>query len=74
VSTAVYHSPSYVITQADACNPNASGTGDDDVRRGTCRSGLINPHHRPVIDLPGQRFRMEGLTQVDVAATVTAQF
>lgn len=74
VSTAVYHSPSYTITQADACNPNASGAGDDDPRRGTCRSGIINPHHRPAIDLPGQRFRMEGLTQVDVAASVTAQF
>ena len=74
VSTAVYHSPSYVITQADACNPNADPPGGDERTRGTCRSGIINPHHRPVIDLPGQRFRMEGLTQVDIAASVTAQF
>jgi hypothetical protein len=74
VSTAVFHSPSYVITQADACNPNESPAGADDPRMGTCRSGIINPHHRPAIDLPGQRFRMEGLTQVDVAASITAQF
>ncbi|MDQ3033964.1 MAG: hypothetical protein M3Y87_16225 [Myxococcota bacterium] len=74
VSTAVYHSPSYVITQADACNPNADPPGGDERTRGTCRSGIINPHHRPAIDLPGQRFRMESLTQVDVAASVTAQF
>ena len=72
VLTAVYHSPSYGITQADACNPNAQS--GDDRRIGTCRSGIINPHHRPVIDLPGQRFRMESLTQIDVAAYVTAQF
>lgn len=70
--TAIFHSPSYVVTQADACNPNADST--DDRRFGTCRSGIINPHHRPVIDLPGQRFRMESLTQIDVAAYVTAQF
>ena len=70
--TAIFHSPSYVITQADACNPNADSS--DDRRFGTCRSGIINPHHRPAIDLPGQRFRMESLTQIDVAAYVTAQF
>lgn len=74
VITTVLHSPSYGITQADACNPNAGGADDTDPRRGTCRSGIINPHHRPVIDLPGQRFRMESLTQIDVGAYVTAQF
>ncbi|UJR81948.1 Hypothetical protein I5071_40130 [Sandaracinus amylolyticus] len=72
VTTAIFHSPSYGLTQADACNPNASS--DDPNRVGTCRSGIINPHHRAVIDLPGQRFRIESLTQIDVAANVTAQF
>ncbi len=71
VSAAVFHSPSYVLTQADACNPNASG----DLRMmGSCRTGIINPHHRAAIDLPGQRFRMNSLTQIDLAASVTAQF
>jgi len=74
LSTAFFHSPSYDITQADACNPNVSGTGGDDRLVGTCRSGIINPHHRPVIDLPGQRFRMESVTQVDVAVNATAMF
>jgi hypothetical protein len=72
---AFMHSPSYVITQADACNPNVSGAPADDQRLvGTCRSGIINPHHRPVIDLPGQRFRMQSQTQLDISAYVTAQF
>ena len=74
-ATEVRHSPSYTITQSDACNPNASGIPDSDTaRRGTCESGIINPHHRPTIDLPGQRFRMESLTEVDVSIQVTALF
>ncbi len=75
IATEVRHSPSYTITQADACNPNVSGPPAGDERlRGRCESGIINPHHRPVIDLPGQRFRMESLTEVDVSAMVTALF
>lgn len=78
VQTTVMHTPSYVITQADACNPNVSPSstpsGVPDPRGGTCRSGIINPHHRPVIDLPGHRFRMESVTQIDIAAYVTAMF
>lgn len=68
------YSPSYVITQADACNPNVSGISDTDSRRGTCVSGIINPHHRPAIDLPGQRFRMDDMWTVDIGITATATF
>jgi hypothetical protein len=75
VSGSVYHSTPYIITFADACNPNVDAPpGGDERLVGTCRSGIINPHHRPTIDLPGQRFRMEGVTQVDLAITATAQF
>ncbi len=68
------YSPPYVITQADACNPNVSPTGGDDPRRGSCDSGIINPHHRPAIDLPGVRFRMAEQWQVDLGVNVTATF
>lgn len=69
------YSMPYVITQADACNPNVSQDGVSDQRLvGTCRGGIINPAHRPAIDLPGQRFRVNGLTQVDITISVTAQF
>jgi hypothetical protein len=75
LTTGFLYSMPYVITQADACNPNV---GQDDVtdRRliGTCRGGIINPAHRPAIDLPGQRFRVNGSTQVDLSITVTAIF
>lgn len=75
VQTTVMHTPSYVITQADACNPNVTEPpGGDERLHGTCRRGIINPHHRTAIDLPGQRFRMESITQIDVGAYVTAQF
>lgn len=68
------YTPAYVITQADACNPNVQPTGDGDTRRGTCTSGIINPHHRPAIDLPGNRFRMAETWQVDLGVNVTATF
>lgn len=75
LSATLLHTPSYGITIADACNPNVTDPPRGDQRlRGTCRSGIINPHHRPVIDLPGQRFRMASTTQVDLMASVTAQF
>lgn len=75
VQTTVMHTPSYVITQADACNPNVTRPPGGDTRlEGTCRSGIINAHHRSVIDLPGQRFRMESITQIDIGAYVTAMF
>jgi len=71
------YSPAYVITQADACNPNVTPVDPplgEDPRRGTCASGIINPHHRPVIDLPGTRFRMAEQWQVDLGINVTATF
>jgi hypothetical protein len=51
---------SHLITSADACNPDVV----DIDRAGPCVSsnpnqpvtGLPNPNHRPVIDLPGRRF------------------
>lgn len=70
-------SPPYVLTQADACNPNVSTGADSDVdlrRVGTCRGGIINPHHRPVIDMPGNRFRVAGTWQIDLSFTITAMF
>lgn len=62
----------YLLTFADACNPNIDGNGDQ--RMGTCRSGIINPHHRSSIDLPGNRFRLDGDLTFDIAASVTGQF
>ena len=73
-------SPPYVLTQADACNPNvdafdSGGAALVDLRRvGTCRGGIINPHHRPAIDMPGNRFRVEGTWQIDLSFSITAMF
>lgn len=61
----------YHITYADSCNPNVSA---DDPRSEGCRSGIINPHHRPVIDLPGRRFRVAGELGIDLHATIIGQF
>jgi hypothetical protein len=75
LATGFLYAMPYVITQADACNPNVSQDSVSDQRLvGTCRGGIINPAHRPAIDLPGQRFRVNGTTQVDITISVTAQF
>ena len=59
---------SYLISGADACNPS---TRTDPAVAGPCHSvvnggvgpqpitGLPNPYHRPVIDLPGRRFSVD---------------
>ena len=68
----------YLLTFTDACNPNfdidSIDPGRNDPRRGNCRGGIINPDHRPVLDLPGQRFRVDEQVRVDVSLSATAQF
>lgn len=82
VGTLFMYSTPYNITQTDACNPNVRAADVTDMRLyGDCRpststsnASIINPHHRPVIDMPGNRFRMDGLWQIDLYANVTAMF
>lgn len=65
---------SHIITAADACNPDfknnagASGpcrTGAQSLGGGSS-TGIPNPNHRPVIDLPGRRFSVDDTTLVDL--------
>jgi hypothetical protein len=82
VGTLFMYSTPYNITQTDACNPNVAAANVTDLRLiGDCRpsasasnTSIINPHHRPVIDMPGNRFRMDSLWQIDLYANVTAMF
>jgi hypothetical protein len=68
------YAQSHLITAADACNPDFQG---DAGASGPCRTGgassaggsqtgIPNPNHRPVIDLPGRRFSVDDTTIVDV--------
>lgn len=68
------YAQSHVITGADACNPDFKG---DAGTSGPCRSGAVtaaggsttgipNPNHRQVIDLPGRRFTVDDATIVDL--------
>ncbi len=68
-----YDTP-YFLTYADACNPNEDPQGPDDPRKGRCRSGIINPHHRTAIDLPGNRFRLDGAWQWGLSIGAVARF
>jgi hypothetical protein len=63
----------YMVTYSDACNPNFSASPGDP-REGNCRGGIINPHHRANIDLPGRRFRLDDQFQVDLFASAIGQF
>jgi len=74
----LWYVQSYLLTFADACNPNFDIDSVDpdgnDPRRGTCSGGIVNPNHRPVLDLPGQRFRVDEQIRLDVSISATAQF
>ena len=65
---------SHLITAADACNPDFKGNAG---ASGPCRTGaqtagggsatgIPNPNHRQVIDLPGRRFSVDDTTIVDL--------
>lgn len=69
------HLQSHLITSADACNPDFKSSGSG--ASGPCRTGaatagggsstgIPNPNHRPVIDLPGRRFSVDDTTIVDL--------
>jgi hypothetical protein len=65
---------SHLVTAADACNPDFK---NEAFASGPCRSGganlsggsptgIPNPNHRQVIDLPGRRFSVDDTTLVDL--------
>ena len=73
LGAAVRHALPHLITGAGACNPDVD-PGGDSARAGSCTDGVINPVHRPTIDLPGRRFRLDGETTVELSAAATAMF
>lgn len=69
------YAQSHLVTAADACNPDFKN--GDIGAAGPCRSGapnqgggsatgIPNPNHRQVIDLPGRRFSVDDTTIVDL--------
>ena len=68
------HLTAHLLTSAQACNTGASPRGDDDPRRGGCSDGLANPLYRPVIDTPGQRFRMVSEVGWHLATSAMGRF
>ena len=71
----ITYSQSHLVTAADACNPDFGK--DNAGASGPCRSGaasagggtstgIPNPNHRAVIDLPGRRFSVDDTTIVDL--------
>lgn len=70
----VWYIEPHVITFTDACNPNVTDIPPTDPRVGTCRRGIVNPHHRTVIDLPGRTFRQNEGVQLDLSFQVMGMF
>jgi hypothetical protein len=76
------YSQPHLITAADACNPDLKG---DAGQSGPCRvggassaggtqTGIPNPNHRPVIDLPGRRFSVDDTTVFDLLLSGVVMF
>jgi hypothetical protein len=63
----------HLLTGADACNADAAAPPGVP-RIGSCSAGQLNPIHRPVLDLPGNRFRLGGALGTELLATATGQF
>ncbi len=62
------------ITGTGRCNPDASPRDASDPRIAGCAEGIVDPHHRVILDTPGQRFSLDGQLRVDLFATMRAQF
>jgi len=76
------YAQSHLVTAADACNPDASGgpgtsgpcrAGASSAGGGTA-TGIPNPNHRQVIDLPGRRFSVDDTTIVDLWVSGVVMF
>jgi hypothetical protein len=70
----LYYITPFIVTYADACNANLSGVPPDDPRRSGCEESIVNPHHRPVLDTPGRRMRMNEQVRVDLYFSATGMF
>jgi hypothetical protein len=72
---------SHLITSADSCNPSFNGdinvAGPCTQPNGTnakTATGIPNPNHRDVIDLPGHRFAADDTTIVDLWVSGVVMF
>lgn len=74
LSAQLWYVTPYIITFADACNPNVDGVDRSDPRSGTCRSGIINPHFRSVLDSVGRSFRVDEQIRSEITFKVTGMF
>jgi hypothetical protein len=63
----------HLITGAPACNTEVEA-GASDTRMGSCGPNVFNPQHRPAIDTPGRRFRLDGELTVRLLAAAVGQF
>jgi hypothetical protein len=63
----------HLITGAPACNGDVEA-GAGDTRMGSCGPGILNPQHRPAIDAPGRRFRLDSELTVRLLAAAVGQF
>lgn len=67
------HVTPHLLTGEPVCNTDID-VRSNDPRGGLCVRGLPNPAHRPVIDAPGNRFRLGSGLQVDLFAVAAGQF
>ncbi len=72
VGTLITYVTPHLITAGNPCNVGAVA-GASDARAGQCPEGIVNPQYRPVVDLPGNRFRIRGAIELEPYATLRLQ-
>jgi hypothetical protein len=69
----LYTTP-HLVTGTSRCNAQATPSSASDARIAGCSEGVVDPHHRVVLDTPGQRFSLDGQLRLSLFASVRAQF
>jgi hypothetical protein len=64
---------SHLITGAPACDTSVNASAGDP-RSSGCSAGIADPVHRPAVDTPGRRFRLEGDITLRLSLAAMGQF
>jgi hypothetical protein len=71
IGSALTYITPHLITATDACNPNEHPGDSSPLRGGCVGNSAPDPLSRPVVDSPGQRFRIDQNFVWDLFATVS---
>ena len=74
LGAALLYTTPHFLSGTPRCNPDSRSSGADDPRAAGCGSLRFDPHHRAILDTPGQRFSVRGHLRLSLFASARAQF